>query len=204
MIAILDYGIGNVSSISNMLKKINSANIITSDPDVINTADKLILPGVGHFDYCMQQLRNAQFYELLQKKVLVEKIPILGVCVGCQMLMEKSEEGNEKGLGWIKGEVVKFDKAKLPVNLRIPHMDWTDVEPNDNSPLYQDIDDPRFYFVHSYHLLCENVNNISATASYGYEFPASIVSDNIQGVQFHPEKSHKYGMKLYKNFANHK
>ncbi len=201
MIAILDYGIGNVSSISNMLKKVGAANSITYDPDIIASADKLILPGVGHFDYCMQQLRKAPFFSQLQKKVIEEKVPVLGVCVGCQMLMEKSEEGNEPGLGWIQGEVIKFDKKKLPANLRIPHMDWTDVQPLNGSALYQNIEEPRFYFVHSYHLQCKNEENISATAEYGYRFPASIIKDNIMGVQFHPEKSHKFGMKLYNNFV---
>lgn len=202
MIAILDYGIGNVSSISNMLKKIGAANSITANPEVIKNASKLILPGVGHFDYCMKQLRNAPFFDLLQKRVFNDKIQILGVCVGCQMLMEKSEEGSEKGLGWIDGEVVKFDQKRLPANFRIPHMDWTDVKPTGNSPLYDNIEEPRFYFVHSYHLQCNNLNNITATANYGYEFPASIIRDNIMGVQFHPEKSHKYGMNLYNNFVN--
>lgn len=199
-IAILDYGIGNVASISNMLKRVRAKSIVTSDVKQIAGCDKLILPGVGHFDYCMQQLKKSSFYDLLNELVLIKKVPVLGVCVGCQMLMEKSEEGKEMGLGWLKGDVVKFDKEKLPANFKIPHMDWTDVNPIQGS-LYYEIEDPRFYFVHSYHLQCKDASMITATANYGYEFPASVADNNIMGVQFHPEKSHKFGMKLYENFA---
>ena len=202
MIAILDYGIGNVASIYNMLRKTVGEAIITSDVEVVKNASKLILPGIGHFDYCMQQLRKASFYELLNIKVLEDNVPVLGVCVGCQMLMEKSEEGIEPGLGWIRGEVIKFDEKRLPANFKIPHMDWTDVKAKDGCLLYDKIEAPRFYFVHSYHLQCLDDTNISATANYGYEFPASVARENIMGVQFHPEKSHSYGMKLYSNFVN--
>ena len=201
MIAILDYGIGNVSSISNMLNKLSVPNQITSDPLVIEEADKIILPGVGHFDYCMKQLRDAPFFNLLNTLVLNKHKPILGVCVGCQMLMEFSEEGKEKGLGWIKGKVIKFDPGKMPSDFKIPHMSWCDVSPKNNEPLYSDINEPRFYFVHSYYVVCENEVQVSATAEYGYEFTASVRSNNIFGVQFHPEKSHLYGMKLYANFV---
>lgn len=201
MVAVLDYGIGNITSIANMLKKNNANAVITSNNAVIDECNKIILPGIGNFDYCMQQLKLAPFYDLLQQKVLVEKVPVLGVCVGCQMLMERSEEGNKEGLGWIKGEVVKFDKEKLPTSLKVPHMDWTDVEPKAGCALYQNIEEPRFYFVHSYHLKCDD-DYITATANYGYTYPASIAKENIMGVQFHPEKSHRFGMLLYANFVN--
>lgn len=200
MIAILDYGIGNLRSIGNMLSKIGVDNIITTDPETINKANKLILPGVGHFDYCMQQLKKAPFFDLLHKRVLEDEVPILGVCVGCQMLMEESEEGSEKGLGWLKGKVARFKKDILEQGLKIPHMGWTDVNCVSDSALYSDIVEPRFYFVHSYHLLCENPEDITATGNYGYDFVASVQRKNIQGVQFHPEKSHRFGMKLYSNF----
>ena len=156
MVAILDYGIGNINSILNMFKKIGVKAAASSDPSVIANADKLILPGVGHFDYCMQQLRNSNFYELLHQKVLEDKIPLLGVCVGCQMLMEASEEGREKGLGWIRGSVVRFKADQMNANLKIPHMDWTEVYPKDSCLLYSGIADPRFYFVHSYHVQCDD------------------------------------------------
>ena len=200
MIAILDYGIGNVSSIKNMLKRIGVQSGITADNALIGSAEKIILPGVGHFDYCMKQLRAAPFYDLLQQRVLEEKVPILGVCVGCQMLMENSEEGNEPGLGWIEGKVVKFDMQKLPEGYKVPNMGWLDVDPRETS-LFREIDEPRFYFTHSYHVQCAPAF-ISSTAVYGYEFAASVSMNNITGVQFHPEKSHRYGMKLYNNFVN--
>lgn len=201
MIAILDYGIGNVSSIRNMLKKIGVPATITADLAVIEQADKLILPGVGHFDYCMTQLKAAPFYSLLQQQVLEKKVPVLGVCVGCQMLMETSEEGNENGLGWIKGKVIRFKKEKLPPDFKIPHMGWNDVHPVNTGGIYEDLEAARFYFVHSYHLVCDSATVVSATAQYGYEFTASVQQENIMGVQFHPEKSHRFGMKLYGNFA---
>ncbi len=184
-----------------MLKKIGVLSVITGDPSVIERSDKLILPGVGHFDYCMQQLRKAPFYETLQQKVIHDKTPLLGVCVGCQMIMESSEEGNEPGLGWIKGKVIRFRADKLPPSLKVPHMAWTDISPRSGNALYNNIDDPRFYFVHSYHLLCDDIH-VTATANYGYQFVASVQQANIMGVQFHPEKSHKFGMKLYENFVN--
>lgn len=201
MVAILDYGIGNINSIGNMLKKIGVPAIITSDVEKIRQAGKIILPGVGHFDYCMQQLQKAPFFDLLQERVMEEKIPVLGVCVGCQMLMEKSDEGKEKGLGWIKGSVVRFHQNKMPETKKVPHMSWSDVMPSGSTLLYKDIIEPRFYFVHSYHVECDEAY-VSGKADYGYEFTASVQKDNIMGVQFHPEKSHKFGMKLYQNFYN--
>ena len=150
----------------------------------------------------MNQLRKAPFYETLELIAREGEKTILGICVGCQMLMENSEEGNEKGLGWIKGKVVKFDNKKMPVQNRIPHMGWCDIRPKQKSLFYQGINEPRFYFAHSYHVICEDESNVTATAEYGYEFTASIQFNNIMGVQFHPEKSHSFGMKLYSNFVN--
>ncbi|HYE55236.1 MAG TPA: imidazole glycerol phosphate synthase subunit HisH, partial [Chitinophagaceae bacterium] len=130
MICIINYGVGNITSILNMLKKIGVPARITSNETDIRQAEKIILPGVGHFDYCMQQLKKAPFFDQLQLRVLEEKIPVLGVCVGSQMLMESSEEGKEPGLGWLAGKVVKFNKDQLPAGYKIPHMGWTDVQPN--------------------------------------------------------------------------
>ncbi len=202
MIAILDYGIGNVSSIFNMLKKIGQQSVITRDKGVISEASKIILPGIGAFDHCMQQFNASGLRSIIEDKVVAQRVPLLGVCVGCQMLVEQSEEGIEKGLGWIRGKVVRFRKEALPADYKIPHMSWSDVSPVHDQPLYRGISDPRFYFVHSFHVQTENVSEITATANYGYEFTASIGNSHIQGVQFHPEKSHKFGMKLYENFAN--
>jgi glutamine amidotransferase len=203
MIAILEYGTGNVSSIKNMLKKIGVESIITNDLDTVQKATKFILPGVGHFDYCMSQLRKAPFFSLVEQRVKEEKVPVLGVCAGSQMLMEKSEEGTAAGLGWIKGEVIKFKQDKLPQGYKIPHMGWTDVKPLNNNFLYEGIDEPRFYFTHSYHIVPEDKTHVTALAEYGYDITASVQSGNIMGVQFHPEKSHQFGMKLYENFAKY-
>lgn len=201
MIGILDYGIGNVSSIHNMLKKIGVASVIASSEE-ISDCNKLILPGVGHFDYCIKQLKAAPFFEVMMKKVIEEKTPLLGICVGCQMLFERSEEGNVPGLGLIEGEVIRFRTERMASELKVPHMAWTDVTVMNNNPLYEGIDEPRFYFVHSYHVSVDQVSQISAKATYGYDFAASVAKDNIMGVQFHPEKSHKFGMRLYENFAS--
>jgi glutamine amidotransferase len=201
MVVILDYGIGNVYSIYNMLKKIGVEAEVTSDAGKVKRAGKIILPGVGHFSYCMQQLRKASFFNELEYKILGNKTPVLGVCVGCQMLMEHSEEGNEKGLGWIKCEVIRFKENELVPGQKIPHMGWSDVQPATGCNLFKDIENPRFYFVHSYHLSCADRSQVTATCLYGYPFPASVATDNIMGVQFHPEKSHRFGMKLYENFA---
>lgn len=203
MVAILDYGVGNIASILNMFSKVGAEAIITADPEVLRKADKILLPGVGHFDYCMQQYAKAPFVEALQQRVLVDKVPILGVCVGCQMLMGFSEEGKEKGLGWLQGKVVKFDRTQMPESLKVPHMGWTDIHPIKETKLFQGIEEPRYYFVHSYHLRCEDPGDVQSTADYGYPFTASVERGNIMGVQFHPEKSHRFGMKLFENFVKH-
>lgn len=201
MLVIVNYGVGNLASIYNMLKKIGVKASIGNTAQQIMEADKLILPGVGHFDYCMQELRKTDFLPALNEKVFNEKTPVLGICVGSQMLMEASEEGNESGLGWIKGKVVRFNKEELPADCKVPHMSWSDVHPKGHQPLYEGIDEPRFYFVHSYFIKPDNATDITATADYGLPFTASVGQGHIQGVQFHPEKSHRFGMQLYSNFA---
>ena len=203
MLTIIDYNTGNLGSIKNMLKRLGIPSLITNDKEAIEQAEKLILPGVGHFDYGMQQLQQTGLIPILNKKVLEEKTPILGICLGVQLLTESSEEGNEKGLGWIKGKTVAFNKTKLAANQKIPSMGWTDVANYSQSKLFQNMyDEPRFYFVHSFHLVLENKSDCMVTAKYGYEFAAGIEHENIVGVQFHPEKSHKYGMKFLENFVN--
>lgn len=202
MVTIIDYNTGNLGSIKNMLKRLGVASQITNDKDIIANAAKLILPGVGHFDYGMQQLNNSGLIPLLNKKVLQDKVPILGICLGVQLLTEGSEEGTEKGLGWIKGKTVAFDKTKLAFNQKIPNMGWTDVANYNQSKLFEDMyEEPRFYFVHSFHLQLENKEDCLVTAKYGYDFAAGIEHQNILGVQFHPEKSHKFGMKFLENFV---
>jgi len=202
MITIINYGIGNLTSVKNMLKKAGAEEvIISSNPKDIERADKLLLPGVGHFDYGMRQLKASGLIDILNTQVLEKGIPILGICLGAQLLTRGSEEGIQKGLGWIAADTVKFDSAKLADSLKIPHMGWSDVIFNNELPLVANMpSDSRFYFVHSYHLKCDNVEDVAVTAKYGYEFAAGVIKDNIMGMQFHPEKSHKYGMQLLSNF----
>jgi len=203
MLTIVDYGVGNLASIKNMLKKVGCDALISSNESEILSADKLILPGVGAFDTCANKLKESGLLSALNKKALEEKIPLLCICVGCQLLMEKSEEGIESGLGWIKGEVKKFDQQQMTGDLKIPHMGWTDVELNKPSLLFKNMyDEPRFYFVHSYYPAPINSDDVLMYANYGYKFAAAVERENIIGVQFHPEKSHKFGMKLLENFVN--
>lgn len=202
MITIIDYGVGNLSSIKNMLKRIGVAAEITNDVAAIEKAEKLILPGVGHFNYGMEQLHKSGLVPVLNESVLQKKVPILGICLGVQLLTQSSEEGTAPGLGWIAGKTIAFDKTKLQANQKIPHMGWSDVSNYQQSKLFTNMpNEPRFYFVHSYHLALKNSADVLVTANYGYPFAAGIEHDNILGVQFHPEKSHKFGMKLLENFA---
>ncbi len=202
MITIIDYGVGNLSSIKNMLKRIGVAANITNNLAEIEVAEKLILPGVGHFNYGMEQLHKSGLVGILNEKVLEKKVPILGICLGVQLLTQSSEEGTAAGLGWIAGKTIAFDKTQLQSNQKIPHMGWSDVSNYQQSKLFTNMpDEPRFYFVHSYHLALENSADVLVTANYGYQFAAGIEHENILGVQFHPEKSHKFGMKLLENFA---
>jgi len=202
MLTIVDYGVGNLASIRNMLKKIGVEALISSKAEDILAADKLILPGVGAFDTCAEKLQQSGLLEALMQKVIKEKTPVLGVCVGMQLLTQGSEEGKLPGLGWIKGKIVRFNQAKLPSSLKIPHMGWREVKLNKESRLFKEMfEEPRFYFVHSYHPVLDNAADALVTADYGYSFVAGMEHDNIIGVQFHPEKSHKFGMKLLENFV---
>lgn len=202
MITIVDYGVGNLASIKNILTKIGvTSSIATKEADIAR-ATKLILPGVGAFDTCVEKLQQSGFIPALYRKVKEEKVPILGICVGMQLLLESSEEGILAGLGWVKGKNIQFNPTLFKMQLKIPHMGWTDVTTNRVSPLLENMyEDPRFYFVHSYHAQLENKNDSLLTANYGYDFVAAVEHDNILGVQFHPEKSHKFGMKLLENFV---
>ena len=195
MIAILDYGIGNVKAVSNMLNKIGVKNKITSDSNSINNADKYILPGIGSYDEAMQRLNNSNLIESLKFNVLKLEKPILGICLGMQLLGNQSKEGKIKGLSWINASFVRFDKHILT-----PHMGWNEVKSKDTS-LFKNLNSARFYFAHSYYLDVTNSNSI-ATAEYNKYFSCAIKFNNIYGVQFHPEKSHKFGLKLLQNFSS--
>jgi glutamine amidotransferase len=201
LITIVDYNTGNLSSIVNMIKKAGGEARISSQLSDIENATKLVLPGVGHFDYGMQNLRKLGLIETLNKKVLADKVPILGICLGVQLFTNGSEEGNEPGLGWIAGFTKSFDKNRLTAGLKVPHMGWSDVTFKKESPLFNGFSEvPRFYFVHSYHLECARVEDELSYCNHGYQFVSGVHHDNILGVQFHPEKSHRFGMKLIDNF----
>lgn len=202
MITIVDYGLGNLSSIKSMLRRIGFPSVITSDPEIISSADKLILPGVGAFDNGMRNLRSKGLEPLLRRKALEEKVPVLGICLGMQLLCNGSEEGIEPGLGWIPGMARKFKFSEQNNYLKIPHMGWNDVEIVGESELVKGfLPEMRFYFVHSYHVICDNPEDILLTVDYGGPVVAAMKRGNVMGTQFHPEKSHKFGMLLLKNFA---
>ena len=185
-----------------MLKKIGVKSKITFDFRDIECAEKIIIPGVGAFDNAMKKIKEYGIIPLLNHKVNQDKTPVLGICLGMQILARKSEEGRLPGLGWIDAEVRKFKFGNNErFNLKIPHMGWNELMVKKPDPLFDGLDDEsRFYFVHSYHMICNNEDNVLAVTEYGYNFESVVVKDNIIGVQFHPEKSHKFGMKLLKNF----
>jgi len=201
MIAIIDYGMGNLGSVLNMLKKVGAESVITSDPDQIANAEKLILPGVGSFDAAMRRIHDVKLFNLLNEQVLIKKKPVFGICLGMHLLFESSEEGRLPGFGWIKGKVLSF-KNRIPNSLKIPHMGWNDVSIINQNDLTKGFTgDIRFYFVHSYFVKIENGENQMMTCDYGLIFDAAVHKTNIYGAQFHPEKSHRYGMQLFKNFS---
>lgn len=199
-IIIIDYGMGNLGSIANMIKYLGYKSIITSDLSQIESANKIILPGVGHFDKAMINIKSKGMLDLIKQKAVTDKIPMLGICLGMQLMCNKSEEGSEIGLGLIDAEVKRFSFFENQ-KLKIPHMGWNLVEYKKENLIFSSmLENPRFYFVHSYHVVCKNENDVLTTSNYGYDFVSSFVKDNIMGVQFHPEKSHKFGMCLIKNF----
>ena len=202
MIVIVDYGMGNLGSIANMFKKIGAEATISSEAAAIERADKLVLPGVGAFDNGMKNLAERGLIPLLSAKVLQDKTPILGLCLGMQLFTWRSEEGELPGLGWLDAETVRFKFDAANAHLKIPHMGWNALQICQSHPIFADADEePRFYFVHSYHVVCADLQTVLAQTYYGYDFVSAVVKDNIVGLQFHPEKSHKFGMKLLRNFA---
>ena len=202
MITIIDYDAGNLKSVQNMLRSIGVDSRIASTADDVRDAAKLILPGVGHFDFGMKNLAKRGMIDVLNHKVLVEKTPILGICLGAQLLTRGSEEGKLPGLGWVAADTCRFDTTRLDDTLRVPHMGWADTQFNSCSPLFERFDQtPRFYYVHSYHIVCDDCAAELCHADHGYRFVAGVVDGNIAGVQFHPEKSHSYGKKLLESFA---
>jgi len=202
MIGIIDYGSGNVQAIATIYKNLNINYQVITKPEDLGKADKLILPGVGAFDATMQQLIDSGLKDKLNELVLGKKVPILGICVGLQVMGYKSEEGNLPGLGWIAGKVSRFDENKIKFKPKLPHMGWNTINDVQNHKLFEGIDlDFGFYFVHSFYFECEEEQNILTTSNYGGEFTSSIYANHIFGTQFHPEKSHGNGVQLFKNFA---
>ena len=204
MVVIVDYGMGNLGSILNMLRKIGTHAIISSKEEDVKEAEKLILPGVGAFDHGMVCLARLGLISHLGQKVLQEKAPTLGICLGMQLFAKNSEEGRLPGLGWIDAEVKKFQFEEAGCRLKIPHMGWNVVKTRRQSPLFKGLEKgSRFYFAHSFYLVCNNTDDSLAETIYGHGFTSSLQRENILGVQFHPEKSHKFGMTLLRNFVDH-
>lgn len=202
MITIIDYGLGNIRAFVNVFKKLNISTKVAHVPDDLKEACKIILPGVGAFDYAMQMLNNSGMREELDKQVLENEKPVLGICVGMQILAKSSEEGFLPGLGWIDGMVKKFDSATSSSKIPLPHMGWNNISPIRSNPLLEGIySGSRFYFLHSYYFACNNDNDIIAKSEYGVSFASGINNSKIYGIQFHPEKSHSNGIKLLYNFA---
>ena len=201
MIGIIDIGIGNLRSIQNMYERIGIVSDFIRRPEELSRFGKLLLPGMGHFDNCMSALNGSGLRPELERLVFEERKPVLGICVGLQMMMESSEEGVEKGLGWFKGPTVGFDRTRLGEGRKVPNMGWLDVRFRQGMPFAEDFDDPRFYFAHSFHVRPDQDEWTWITAEYGYPYAAALHRDNIYGVQFHPEKSHRFGMQLLRSFA---
>jgi|SRR4030095_3054805 len=198
MITIVDYGLGNLGSVLNMMKKIGAQAQITSDLDTLSRAKKILLPGVGAFDAAMEELSGSELRKILDQKATVEKVPVLGICLGMQLLTRGSEEGQLQGLNWIPAFTYKFPAS----HLKVPHMGWNYVKLSTPSPLTENFDKEfRFYFVHSYYVKADSEQNSILCTNYGVTFDSGIQRDNIFGAQFHPEKSHRFGMQLFKNFA---
>lgn len=202
MITIIDYKTGNLGSIQNILKRIGEDSVVTSDKDEIARATKLILPGVGAFDTGMRNLSGLNLIDILNKKVIEEKIPVLGICLGMQLLSKGSEEGSLPGLGWIDASTVRFE-FEDSTEYKIPHMGWNFIRQHKTGRLFDNMyPDSRFYFVHSYFFSANDPEDVLTSTTYEIEFTSAIERGNILGVQFHPVKSHKFGMKLLKNFVD--
>lgn len=201
MIGIIDYGVGNIKAFANIYKNFNMSYKIVKNISEFENVTKLILPGVGSFDHAMTSLQNSGMREKLDELVLNDKLPILGICVGMQMLAKSSKEGELLGLGWIDGVVKKFDKSKIKDG-PLPHMGWNLLNIKKDNKIFENLEkNPRYYFLHSYYFECNNKEDVIATSNYGEQFECMINHDNIYGIQPHPEKSHHNGMQLLKNFG---
>ena len=201
MITVVDYGVGNIGAILNMLDYLGIEAQSSGEPNLLERADRLILPGVGAFDKAMSTLRAKRLIDPLNNAVLERKVPVMGVCLGMQLLARRSEEGNEAGLGWIDADVCRI---KLPVgsSLKVPHIGWMEVQPTRPSALFEpDLTTERYYFDHSYYVMCDRQEDVSATIEYDMPLCCAVQAGNVCGVQFHPEKSHRFGMRLLRAFG---
>ncbi|MBA3677878.1 MAG: imidazole glycerol phosphate synthase subunit HisH [Sphingosinicella sp.] len=201
MIAIVDYGLGNVHAFINIYKRLNIPAASARTAEELAVAERIILPGVGAFDHAMERLQQSGMRDALDKLVQVDGKPVLGVCVGMQMMADRSEEGKRPGLGWIAGDVVRFDEKNFNHRTHLPHMGWNDVEPCVDEALFAGVESPKFYFLHSYHYAPAAEADILAKTTYGATFASALRRGKIFGTQFHPEKSHRWGVSLLANFA---
>jgi glutamine amidotransferase len=202
MIAIVNYGLGNVLAIANIYKRLGVAAEIVDSPTQLAGADKVILPGVGAFDWAMTRLNDSGMREQIEDLVTRKHRPVLGICVGMQMMARSSEEGKLPGFGWLDAEVRKFDESSFAAKTLLPHMGWNDVAPRRASCLFRGLDrQARFYFLHSYYFVPNSDADVLAETDYNGMFASSVRRENIFGVQFHPEKSHQWGISLLHNFA---
>ncbi|MBF0267955.1 MAG: imidazole glycerol phosphate synthase subunit HisH [Alphaproteobacteria bacterium] len=202
MTTIIDYGVGNIASIENMLRRLDIPVCVGTGPKDLERAKRIILPGVGSFDTGMRNLRQSGLLPALEERVLGDRVPVLGICLGMQLFANGSEEGAERGLGWIPGFCRRFPPEVADKRLRIPHMGWNSVTPLPRSRLFEPAaQNLHYYFVHSYFFECDSEGDVSAKTSYGIDFSSAIERDNIFGVQFHPEKSHRFGLSLFNSFV---
>ena len=202
MITIINYGLGNISAFSNMYKRLGIPARVATNVAELRGTTKIVLPGVGAFDRAMHLLGTSGMREPLDDLVLAQKVPVVGICVGMQILAQFSDEGSARGLGWIPGRVRHFGSDPSSAALPMPHMGWNDVEPAAADGLFHGMNgDARFYFLHSFYFECENASDVVATAQYGLSFACAVRRENVYGVQFHPEKSHHWGAAMLKNFA---
>lgn len=202
MIAIVHYGLGNVQAFDNIFRRLNIAATLATKSEHLDEADRIILPGVGAFDWAMERLNSSGLRDALERAVVTLQKPILGVCVGMQIMAQRSEEGDAEGLGWIDGEVKRFTVSSGNDATRLPHMGWNDIRVKDGVRLFSGLEsNSRFYFLHSYYFQPKRERDVLADTHYSVRFASSVGSGTIYGVQFHPEKSHQWGIKLLKNFA---
>jgi glutamine amidotransferase len=199
-VTLVGYGLGNIQAFATIYQRLNIPVSIAKTPEQLEGAEKIILPGVGAFDWTMTKLNDSGMRPMLDTMVLERKVPVMGVCVGMQIMAQRSEEGALPGLGWIEGEVVHFSKNSEE-NKPLPHMGWNDVVPLKCDTIFRNVADPRYYFLHSYCMAPKHSSDILATSDYGVEFAAAVGKGHIYGTQFHPEKSHQWGIDLLRSFA---